>query len=510
MIHDHVQDGAVKADAPAPHFPFSPYKTMSLQENTFGPSDPGDIQDTSILANRAPVSVIGIWVVLGIMFGCLTPFRTTLAQAPGGEPREGSDVDLPLDGRDGRQLLLKNFRPKRQLKVVEHLRDRAAYPVVDVHTHFHYKLRSSERALDDFVAVMDRNNIAVCASLDGNLDGQLDEHMRFLWQKYRDRFVIYANVDWRGDGDKNDYASWACHREGFAKRTAEQLAAAVRRGVSGLKVFKRFGLGYRNPDGTLIEIDDPRFDPIWEACGQLQIPVIIHTADPAAFFEPIDENNERWEELSRHPDWSFHGEDFPTRDELLEARNRIVARHPKTQFIGAHVANSSEDLARVGQWLDQYPNLWVETASRISEMGRQPFTSREFMIRYADRILFGTDGPWPEARLRINWRFFETRDESFDYSEKTPPPQGMWQIHGVDLPPDVLRKLYNQNAARLIPGVAERLETFRRSASTDSSAVDRIEDDQTLPDKLRELDGQREQDNTREPTPPSPTEQSES
>ena len=169
-----------------------------------------------------------------------------------------------------------------------------------------------------------------------------------------------------------------------------------------------------------------------------------------------------------------------------------------------------EDLARVGQWLDQYPNLWVETASRISEMGRQPFTSREFMIRYADRILFGTDGPWPEARLRINWRFFETRDESFDYSEKTPPPQGMWQIHGVDLPPDVLRKLYNQNAARLIPGVAERLETFRRSASTDSSAVDRIEDDQTLPDKLRELDGQREQDNTREPTPPSPTEQSES
>ena len=135
--------------------------------------------------------------------------------------------------------------------------------------------------------------------------------------------------------------------------------------------------------------------------------------------------------------------------------------HSKTQFIGAHVANNPEDLSEVASWLDQYPNLWIETASRIAELGRQPFTSREFLINYSDRVLFGTDGPWSEQRLRINWRFFETRDESFDYSEKMPPPQGMWKIYGVDLPDDVLRKLYYENASRLIPGVRQRVEAFQ-------------------------------------------------
>jgi predicted TIM-barrel fold metal-dependent hydrolase len=317
--------------------------------------------------------------------------------------------------------------------------------------------------LNDFVAVMDRNRIAVCVSLDGKLDGQFERHKQFLWSDYRDRFVIFANVDWMGDGDADDPASWDCHRDGFAERTAAELAAAVQQGASGLKIFKKFGLGYRNPDGSLIKIDDRRFDPIWRACGELGIPVIIHTADPAAFFDPIDETNERWEELSRHLDWSFHGDQFPSRQALLDARNRVIARHPETQFIGAHVANNAEDLSVVSEWLDRYPNLWIETTSRISELGRQPYTAREFLIRHSDRLMFGTDGPWPELRLQINWRFFETWDESFAYSEKIPPPQGMWQIYGVGLPDDVLRKLYHENAAKLIPGVAERLQAFRSS-----------------------------------------------
>ncbi|MCG8653087.1 MAG: amidohydrolase, partial [Pirellulales bacterium] len=244
---------------------------------------------------------------------------------------------------------------------------------------------------------------------------------------------------------------------------------AVDKGVCGLKVFKRFGLSYRNPDGSLIKIDDSRWDPIWKACGDLGIPVIIHTADPAAFFDPIDETNERWEELSRHPSWSFHGGQFPTRMELLEARNRVIARHPKTQFIGAHVANNSEDLATVSKWLEQYPNLWIEPASRIAELGRQPFTARDFLIRHSDRLLFGTDGPWPEKRLGLYWRFFETRDENFPYSEKVPPPQGMWNIYGVDLPEEVLEKLYYANAAKLIPGIAQRVDKFRlRSQAGDA------------------------------------------
>ncbi len=380
-------------------------------------------------------------------------------------------IKLPLDGSDGRELLLREFRPKSQLRSAQTDLRRAKFPVVDVHTHFHHRLRGNTQALDDFVALMDRNQIAVCASLDGKLGAQLEQHTKYLWPKYKDRFMIFANIDWQGDAAKNDPASWQCHRRGFAERTAQQLAEAVKNGVSGLKVFKRFGLGYKNPDGSLIKIDDARWDPIWAKCGELGIPVIIHTADPAAFFDPIDKNNERWEELSRHPEWSFHGDDFPTRGELLAARNRVIARHGKTQFIGAHVANNAEDLATVSKWLDQYPNLWIEPASRIAELGRQPFTSRDFLIKYSDRLLFGTDGPWPETRIRFYWRFFETKDENFPYSEKVPPPQGLWQIYGVSLPDDVLRKLYYENAAKLIPGVAQKIDAFnqKQSKSRDAS-----------------------------------------
>lgn len=369
---------------------------------------------------------------------------------------------LPLDGRDGRELSVRTFDPVSQLKVKSTMLTSAKFPVVDVHTHLFYRLRQNEQALADYVAEMDRNHIAVSVSLDGKLGSQLEEHRQQLWKRYRDRFVVFANVDWQGDGTAEDPATWACHRPGFGDRTADQLRAAVADGISGLKIFKSFGLVDRNPDGSLIEIDDPRWDPIWAACGELGLPVIIHTSDPAAFFEPIDSANERWEELSRHPDWSFYGDGFPTRNELLQARNRIIARHPKTQFIGAHMANNSEDLATVSQWLDEYPNLWIEPASRISELGRQPYTSRDFFIRHADRILFGTDGPWPEQRLHYYWRFLETRDEYFPYSEKSPQPQGLWRIYGIDLPDDVLKKIYHENAARLIPGVRERLEKYEQ------------------------------------------------
>jgi predicted TIM-barrel fold metal-dependent hydrolase len=424
-----------------------------------------NLRSTTKVPGRSCLPIVADWrmiaaLVTAPLFCTALLAPTSIAQTTAADEQATAATAVELDGRQGRELALRNFRPRSQLKVAQHPRFKALFPVVDVHTHFHYKLHSSAQALDDFVALMDRHQIAVCVSLDGKLGGQLEQHRKFLWTKYEDRFVIFANVDWMGDGQEQDPATWACHRPGFAERTAEQLAAAVATGVSGLKIFKMFGLGYRNPDGSLIQIDDPRWDPIWKACGDLGIPIIIHTADPAAFFDPIDETNERWEELSRHPDWSFHGDEFPTRTELLEARNRVIARHPGTQFIGAHVANNAEDLATVGQWLDEYPNLWIEPASRIAELGRQPFTAREFLIRYADRLLFGTDGPWPETRLQLYWRFLETRDESFPYSEKPFPPQGFWQIYGVDLPAEVLRKMYHQNAAKLIPGVAQRLHKY--------------------------------------------------
>ncbi len=373
-----------------------------------------------------------------------------------------SAQDAELDGRDGRNLALGNFRPRPTLKVEQTLLQQARFPVVDVHTHFRYRLKHDLGKLDDYVQLMDQHNIAVCCSLDGKLGDTLDAHLEYLGKKYPDRFVVFANVDWQGDGDAEDPATWACHQPGFGEKTARQLQLAVEHGVSGLKLFKQFGLSYQNPDGSLMKIDDVRWDPIWRACGQLGIPVIIHTADPIAFFQPIDETNERWEELFRHPEWSFPPDKFPSRESLLADRNRVIQRHPKTTFIGAHMANSSEDLATVASWLEKYPNLVVEFASRIGELGRQPYTARKFFMNYADRILFGTDGPWPELRITYYWRFLETYDEYFPYSEKEFPPQGLWRIYGLGLPDRVLRQIYYENACRLIPGVKTKVSKYRR------------------------------------------------
>jgi predicted TIM-barrel fold metal-dependent hydrolase len=376
-----------------------------------------------------------------------------------------SAQEVPLDGRDGRDLSLQLFRPRPTLRVPETLLEHAKFPVVDVHTHFRIRTHQSPEALDEFVRVMDRNNIALCASLDGGLEDRFDEHAKYLWTKYPDRFVIFANIDWRGAGKQDDPASWDCQRPDFARRMAASLADAKKRGASGLKIFKDFGLNYKNPDGSLIKIDDERWDPIWKACGELKLPVLIHVADPVAFFQPINATNERWEELHRRPEWSFYGPQFPKHEELLAAFERVVQRHPDTTFISAHVGNNAEDLAAVARLLDKYPNLYVEIASRISELGRQPYSARKFLIKYSDRVLFGTDGPWPETRLRLYWRFLETFDENFPYSEKVPPPQGLWNIYGVGLPDEVLRKIYQENAARIVPGVREKLARQQEQAS---------------------------------------------
>lgn len=353
-------------------------------------------------------------------------------------------------------LSLTDYKPRTMLRNIRQTAlSGAKFPVIDVHGHFGRRLRGSREELVDFVEVMDRQNIAICISLDAKLGSSLQDHQKYL-SLYENRFAVFVHLDFQGDGKADDPSSWDCHREDFSRRVARMLKAAKSQGVCGVKFFKQFGLGYKNPDGSLIEIDDPRWDPIWEACGDLGLPVIIHTADPAAFFEPIDQYNERYEELARHPDWGFYGDQFPSRESLLAARNRVIERHPKTTFIGAHMANNPEDLKEVGGWLDRYPNLYVEPSSRIGELGRQPYTARDFFMKYQDRILFGTDGPWPETRLTYYWRFLETTDEYFPYSEKDPPPQGLWQIYGVDLPDDVLQKIYFKNALRVIPSLSKK------------------------------------------------------
>lgn len=388
----------------------------------------------------------------------LLGLNVTAAPPDDGGPTPPSADDVRLDGREGRDLVLRLFRPQPRLVVEHHHIERARFPVVDTHTHFGIRLKNDPHRRDEFLATMDRNGVAVCVSLDGGWGDALDDHLRFLGERNRDRFVVFANIDWRGGGREGDPASWDCQRPEFPRVAAEMLADAKRRGAGGVKIFKDFGLAYRAADGSLLRIDDERWDPIWRACGELGLPVLIHTADPSAFFAPIDERNERWEELHRRPNWSFHDARFPRRDDLLAARNRVVARHPRTTFIAAHLGNDGEDLATLGDWLDRWPNLHVDMASRINELGRQPYTARRFLVRYSTRVLFATDGPWPEARLRLYWRFLETFDEYFPYAENDFPPQGFWNIYGVGLPDDVLRAIYHGNAARLIPGVRERLE----------------------------------------------------
>ncbi len=248
----------------------------------------------------------------------------------------------------------------------------------------------------------------------------------------------------------------------YASQQAREIERAKRSGAAGLKILKKLGLTVRErgSQGRLVRIDDARFDPMWEAAGALGMPVFIHTADPDAFFLPVDRFNERWEELAHHPEWSFYGKDYPSKPELLAERNRVIARHPRTIFVALHVANHPENLDEVTAWLEQYPNMHVEIAARIGELGRQPRRAVKFFDRYQDRIMFGTDATpngaaFPQqdltpAMYRIYFRFLESLDEYFDYAPSPTPPQGRWKIYGLGLPDGTLKKVYHDNAAHLL------------------------------------------------------------
>jgi hypothetical protein len=331
-------------------------------------------------------------------------------------------------------LRLRDFRPRTALVTEDNTPSRARFPVVDAHNH----LRHVTGDLSELISLMDELNVHCIVTLDGGWGEQLDQHLERHKQAHPDRFCVFAGVDW-AQVDAPDFG------EKWAKRLADSVAA----GAQGLKVFKRLGLGYRDGSGRLIAPDDPRLDPVWAMAGELQIPVLIHSADPVAFFWPLDGTNERWEELQAHPDWHFYGEDYPSFMELIEGQLRVVERHPNTTFISAHVLSYSENLRYVAKALDQFPNLFVDISARIGEIGRQPYTSRWFLTEYADRVLFGTDVQPNERTYRIYFRCLETSDEYFDYGGG----QGRYRIYGLYLPDDVLRKVYYQNACRLIPGL---------------------------------------------------------
>jgi len=357
-------------------------------------------------------------------------------------------------------LALEDFEPKSMLVVPEHPVPRAKFPVVDVHTHISSVFPKQRTGalmpkafaqLDAIVAWMDRLNIRTMVNLTGGYAGLLKQNVRDLQEHYKGRFFTCVEP-----------AYDRIREPGYPQWQADEVARGKQAGAIGLKVLKTLGLYLREniTSGPLVKVDDPRFDPMWEAAGQLKMPVFMHVSDPDAFFTPVDRFNERWEELGNHTDWSFYGKDYPPKAAILAARNRVIARHPQTTFVGLHVANHPENLDEVSRWLDDLPNLRVETAARLAELGRQPRRARAFFEKYQDRIMFGTDASPKQAgtpqqdvkpaMYQAYFRWLETLDEYFDYAPSKTPPQGRWRIYGIGLPDEILKKVYCNNAAHLL------------------------------------------------------------
>ena len=331
-------------------------------------------------------------------------------------------------------LKLTDWQPVSQMIIKSTKVAKAKFPVIDIHNHLG-KLENTEHYLEE----MDKAGVWKCVSLDANSkDDFYKEHIRISQSVSKDRFLLFFRPDFSKIDEPN-----------FGENEAERLEKAVNHGCRGLKIAKTLGLGFKDKTGKFVTVDDPRIDPIWAKCGELGIPVEIHVSDPKAFFTPIDEYNERYDELGNNPEWSFYGDEFPSKKQILDARNRVIKKHPNTIFIGAHFGNLPEDLNVVGKWLDSYPNFYVDIDARISELGRQPYTARRFFLKYQDRILFGTDTPCNAEAYRLYFRFLETDDEYIDPT-KAHKLQGRWMIYGLYLPDEVLEKVYNKNALKIL------------------------------------------------------------
>jgi predicted TIM-barrel fold metal-dependent hydrolase len=333
-----------------------------------------------------------------------------------------------------------------------------SHPAIDVHTHV------APSHAEHLATIMETNNLSAVVNL-GILEWlgiPFEEGMRAFHKALGNRMAYFPLAHFHDTSP------------GFGERMAEELERKVAAGASGLKVLKELGLRYKDSEGNLIPVDDPRLDVLWDRAGQLGVPVLIHTADPVAFFQPLDENNERKMELELSPDWHFFGPEFPDHDTLLDQRNRVIERHPHTIFIGAHLGNYPENLTYVDACLERYANFYVDTSARIAEIGRHPVKeARAFFLKHQDRVLFGTDlvlgwvdDPTDENQQAetvdlsaiadfygSHWPFFETDQRQLEYPFY--PVQGGWTVNAIGLPGDVLEKLYVGNARRLIPRLRE-------------------------------------------------------
>lgn len=341
---------------------------------------------------------------------------------------------------------MKPFRPANELRVPEHTDVMPPCPVIDMHTHFGALLFGPEyeKVYDTAHSVAMLREMGVVAAL--SLELAWGEEYDRLADKLRESGGVILPT---GSVD----IARALDRD-FAALALAQVKDLKRKGSRAVKLWKNMTLHAQRYFGCAVGLDDPCYKPLWDACAQEDLPVIIHVADPPCFFREIDLTNEHYFCLSMHPEWSFHQPGVPSFAEHMAMQEKMVAANPHTTFIVAHVGSYAENLAQVGAWMDRYPNLYIDVAARIDQLGRQPYTAREFMIRYADRILFGSDYEARFDREKTQWfyhlhyRFFQTADEYFEHP--FPEMLGQWRIYGLNLPQDVLYKLYYQNAARLL------------------------------------------------------------
>lgn len=340
-------------------------------------------------------------------------------------------------------LRLIDYAPTPMLVVNAHEVTRARFRAIDAHNHLGRWLTPNHDWVADpadVLAVLDACNIEAIVNLDGMWGDELEQNLDRYDRAHPGRFITFAQSDWALVTEPD-----------FGARMARQLEDSVRCGARGLKVWKTLGLRYRDADDRLIPIDDERLFDLWEAAAEQHVPVLIHIADPVAFFQPLDRFNERWEELHRHSDWHFYGPQFPPFDELIAQFERLIARHPRTTFIGAHVGCYPENLGWVARMMETYPNFNADIAARLAELGRQPYTAKRLFERHPDRMVFGLDGFPPTAEAYAPYfRFLETADEHFPYGPRGTGGQGRWNVYGIDLADDVLRQVYHDTAARLL------------------------------------------------------------
>ena len=337
------------------------------------------------------------------------------------------------------ELTFEEYNPTSTLVVPENSVIRAKFPFIDVHGH---QYRMPEQDLSPVIAAMDTLNMGIMVNLSGRSGDQLIQSVKNIKDHYPNRFVVFANIDFDGVGTDN-----------WTENTVSQLVMDVKNGARGLKIYKSLGMRYKDTDGKRLSIDDKRLDPIWAKCGELGVPVLIHAADPKSFWDDFDGDNERWLELKTHPRRKRSGSDPAPWEQIIKEQHHIFKKHPKTIFINAHMGWYANDLGKLSELMEEMPNMNVEIGAIIAELGRQPRFAKLFFEKYQDRILFGKDS-WKPEEFPTYFRVLETADEYFPYHKKY---HAFWNMYGLDLSDEVLKKVYYKNALRIVPGLDSSL-----------------------------------------------------